>query len=52
MVSAKERVLTFDEVELSMTEADAKREALRCLRCDLDFARKPKPEEATTGGKR
>ena len=52
MVSPKERAKTFGEVELSLTEAEARREALRCLRCDLDFTRKAEAEEATTGGKR
>jgi NADH-quinone oxidoreductase subunit F len=52
MVSAKARAKTFEEVELSITEAEARREALRCLRCDLDFTRKAQAEEATTGGKR
>jgi NADH-quinone oxidoreductase subunit F len=37
---------SFSEVELCLAEADAVREANRCLRCDLEFTR-PK-EEATT----
>lgn len=28
---------TFEEVEKSLNEADARREARRCLRCDLEF---------------
>lgn len=32
----KERICNFAEVKLCMSEADAKREAERCLRCDLE----------------
>ena len=41
-VPAELRRRTFEEVEKSMSEADARREALRCLRCDLEFTQ-PKP---------
>ena len=32
----KERIGSFAEVKMGMSEADAKREAERCLRCDLE----------------
>jgi NADH-quinone oxidoreductase subunit F len=34
-----ERQRSFAEVEMTLPEADAKREATRCLRCDLEFTR-------------
>ena len=34
---------SFDEVEMTISEKDAMREAQRCLRCDLEFT-KPKEE--------
>lgn len=34
---AEHRCSTFTEVEMTLLEADARREASRCLRCDLDF---------------
>ncbi|MCX5800032.1 MAG: FAD-dependent oxidoreductase [Candidatus Eisenbacteria bacterium] len=43
----------FAEVEMSLTVEEARCEALRCLRCDLEFT-EPKAEEeeiAATGGK-
>ena len=33
---AEERSKDFREVEKGFTEADAQREAVRCLRCDLE----------------
>jgi NADPH-dependent glutamate synthase beta subunit-like oxidoreductase len=36
---AEHRCSTFTEVEMTLLEADARREASRCLRCDLDFTR-------------
>ncbi|MFH1861346.1 MAG: FAD-dependent oxidoreductase, partial [bacterium] len=37
---------TFEEVETALGEADARREAMRCLRCDLEFTtRKPEVKE-------
>ena len=36
----------FVEVERTLTEEDAKVEASRCLRCDLDFTHPPEPEPA------
>jgi NADH-quinone oxidoreductase subunit F len=47
MIDMKDRRAGFAEVELCLSEADARREASRCLRCDLEFtqpkttARKP-----------
>jgi len=37
MLSALARRRSFDEVELTLSEEEAKREARRCLRCDLEF---------------
>jgi hypothetical protein len=37
------RRMSFDEVEKTVPETAAIREARRCLRCDLEFT-KPKPE--------
>jgi len=37
---AKKRCKSFDEVELCITAEDAKSEACRCLRCDLEFTQK------------
>ncbi len=36
-ISATRRKETLEEVELTLSEADAKYEALRCMRCDLEF---------------
>jgi hypothetical protein len=51
------RQRSFVEVELSLTDDSARREARRCLRCDLDFTspEKQQPEPAAeavgaTGG--
>lgn len=43
-VPVKRRSRSFIEVERAMSEADAEHEALRCLRCDLEFTQ-PSPEE-------
>jgi NADPH-dependent glutamate synthase beta subunit-like oxidoreductase len=45
----EQRRTSFAEVELALSEDDARQEAKRCLRCDLEFT-KPKAEE-NTGGK-
>jgi len=45
----EQRRTSFAEVELALSEDDARQEARRCLRCDLEFT-KPKAEE-NTGGK-
>jgi NADH-quinone oxidoreductase subunit F len=39
LIPAARRRSSFDEVELSISEAAARAEAHRCLRCDLDFTR-------------
>ncbi len=39
MISPEKRLKGFDEVEHSISEREALREARRCLRCDLDFTR-------------
>jgi NADH-quinone oxidoreductase subunit F len=46
VLPAATRCRAFDEVAQSLTEEDAKREARRCLRCDLDFTR-PRRAERT-----
>jgi NADH-quinone oxidoreductase subunit F len=35
----------FAEVEMSLTREEATREALRCMRCDLEFTKPEEPEE-------
>ncbi|MBN2362468.1 MAG: FAD-dependent oxidoreductase [Deltaproteobacteria bacterium] len=39
LISLAERRTSFKEVELTLSEEDARREATRCLRCDLEFTR-------------
>jgi NADH-quinone oxidoreductase subunit F len=42
----------FAEVEVTMSQAEARRESLRCLRCDLEFTRDEKEKLAdTTAGR-
>ncbi len=41
-----ERIRSFDEVDRTITEPEAQREARRCLRCDLDFTKKQIEVEA------
>ncbi len=48
-ISADQRKRSFAEVEMTLCEEDAKREAMRCLRCDLEFT-KPKMEQGETIG--
>lgn len=48
-ISADQRKRSFAEVEMTLCEEDAKREAMRCLRCDLEFT-KPKMEQEETIG--
>lgn len=43
-VPIERRKKSFIEVERSMSEADAEHEALRCLRCDLDFTQPQQTE--------
>jgi len=38
-IPVKRRSKSFIEVERAMSEADAEHEALRCMRCDLEFTR-------------
>ncbi len=40
VIPVKQRVTSLDEVEMTLTEADARKESMRCLRCDLDFTYK------------
>jgi NADH-quinone oxidoreductase subunit F len=41
---------SFMEVELPLRPEDARREAQRCLRCDLDFTRPPQAEALAAAG--
>lgn len=41
---------SFSEVELSLSEEDAMREARRCLRCDLEFTAPTETEEELLAG--
>ena len=43
-VPVKSRSKTFIEVEKAMSDTDAKHEAIRCLRCDLEFTERKKAE--------
>lgn len=45
-IEMETRKSAFIEVERTLTEEDARLEAARCLRCDLDFTHPPKPEPA------
>ncbi len=50
----EERRSSFIEVELTLSEAEAVREAKRCLRCDLDFTKpeaKAKAEVSVSDGR-
>jgi NADPH-dependent glutamate synthase beta subunit-like oxidoreductase len=56
-VPVNRRSKSFIEVERAMSEADAEHEALRCLRCDLEFTKKmpveiniQQPEASVTAG--
>jgi len=42
VIALKDRRTSFAEVELGFKEEDARREARRCLRCDLEFTRRHK----------
>jgi NADH-quinone oxidoreductase subunit F len=43
---AESRKKNFEEVELPLSVEQARREARRCLRCDLEFTQRAKNEEA------
>jgi pyruvate/2-oxoglutarate dehydrogenase complex dihydrolipoamide dehydrogenase (E3) component len=45
------RTRNFAEVEVTLSPAEARREALRCLRCDLEFtsAKKVQPQDNEAG---
>ncbi len=56
-VPVNRRSKSFIEVERAMSEADAEHEALRCLRCDLEFTKRlpveipiNQPEASVTAG--
>lgn len=44
--SVEWRKRNFAEVEVSLSIEEAKKEARRCLRCDLEFTQKEQKEEA------
>ena len=44
------RKRNFAEVEVGLSMQEARREAGRCLRCDLEFAEKAEPEALAVGG--
>jgi NADH-quinone oxidoreductase subunit F len=46
VLPSKSRKNNFSEVELSLSVEQAKREARRCLRCDLEFTQRAKNKEA------
>ena len=45
---AEWRKRSFAEIEVSLSVDEATREAMRCLRCDLEFTKKPEVEEKKT----
>jgi len=45
-LDAKSRNKSFAEVEMTLSVEEAKREARRCLRCDLEFTQRTENEEA------
>jgi len=45
VLASESRKKNFEEVELPLTVEQAKREARRCLRCDLEFTQRGKNEE-------
>jgi NADH-quinone oxidoreductase subunit F len=45
-IPAESRKKSFAEVEMVLSAEQAKREARRCLRCDLEFTQRAKNEEA------
>jgi len=49
-VDPGERVKSFREVEMTISEADAVREARRCLRCDLEFTQHEDEVECPSAG--
>jgi hypothetical protein len=42
------RKRNFAEVEVTLSQAEARRESLRCLRCDLEFTRGEKEKQTET----
>jgi NADH-quinone oxidoreductase subunit F len=51
LAAIQQRKTSFVEVELTLSEEDARREAKRCLRCDLEFTKPKEAAEQNTGGK-
>ncbi len=47
-IPVTERRVSLKEVELTLGEADARREARRCMRCDLEFTRPPAEQGKNT----
>ncbi|MFH1313012.1 MAG: hypothetical protein ABIJ00_07255, partial [Candidatus Eisenbacteria bacterium] len=50
MVPPEERKKSFCEVEMTMSEEGAIREARRCLRCDLEFTQREEEVECPSVG--
>jgi NADH-quinone oxidoreductase subunit F len=50
LAAIQQRKTSFVEVELTLSEEDARREAKRCLRCDLEFTKPKEEAEQNTGG--
>lgn len=46
VLAPESRKKNFDEVELTLTAEQARREARRCLRCDLEFTQRARNEDA------
>jgi hypothetical protein len=44
------RKRNFAEVEVTLSPEEARAEAARCLRCDLEFTRPAERDEALVGG--
>ncbi|MFC2130127.1 NADH-ubiquinone oxidoreductase-F iron-sulfur binding region domain-containing protein [Bacteroidota bacterium] len=45
VIPVKQRITSLEEVELTLLEEQARKESLRCLRCDLDFTYKENKNE-------
>ena len=47
VIPVASRRRNFDEIELSFSVEDARKEARRCLRCDLEFTQPKETETAS-----
>jgi hypothetical protein len=48
---AEWRKRNFAEVEVTLSQTEAKRESHRCLRCDLEFTQEEKKQTETEAGR-